>query len=328
MILIAIQLAMKGTWDTYYEERPFKTISSKNDPIYYTKFTNYYIKNNHFYGLRLDGAAKFLRFLANVLIEDTTFAFCSTSKTYGGSAYLEANNSIVSRSCFIYSTSQNRYSSFRQYVNTFQNESRSYVFYTTVTLCGTEDKGSTNFGISWGDLRVKNLNSTFNIGPESPGGGFALPNTNQDVAYITISNNTCSRNSQIVHVQSNLILNYTNILYNTKEAGNNAIIQLLSGQVLFQSCCFVGNTNGALVKIPSNSSYITLSDCYSDDYSCVGVTENLIIKNNVSEYFINPLDQNPTCVIIIPTDGQVVDNSKRFAGYLGFALTAEAGCDF
>jgi hypothetical protein len=289
-------MCLRTSWSDFYTGSPTNTFPSKEYLSGQTPSgTGVYVSNSLFRSIisSASGCALCCSSITYFLLESTSFFYCRTSSSYGGTVFISSTHCVFHKVCgYDCCSTYTSGTSYDQFARTDVNSgasNKNHVNYSSIVRCVSEYSKSTyTMRHHSGYVFYPSVNMSMN----------KLHHNGIVIAQSSVSNTvTCSLTySTFV---DNIATGYTwiafwnsgtkyemkscNILRNTQDSLSTQGTIYTCGELIIENSCILENKADYIFYSTSSSSPITLSNCTVDSTSNNGY---LTTKNRVTKSFI------------------------------------------
>jgi hypothetical protein len=292
----------RTAWSDYFTTTNTTNLNSQiYDSRQTPSYTNLYISNCLFKSISStsDGGALCCTSVTYLLVESTSFFYCSTNTQNGGAIFFSTSNGqcVLYEVCGYYCCSTYTSYSYGQFVCTSVNngiKSKNYVNYSSISRCMNQISTSHHvLCLSYGKICCPSINVSMNKCPYSSG-IYCYPyidssSVTSSITYSSFADNfaTTSICFYLWNTGPNHEIQSCNILRNTQGSVNSHGMFYTIGNVMIKdSCILENNANCIFCQVNSNYKF-TLSNCTTDSTSNNGY---ITITNTVTKSFILALN--------------------------------------
>ncbi|EAX91771.1 hypothetical protein TVAG_317600 [Trichomonas vaginalis G3] len=267
--------AKKYSWSEYFGDLD-KVDQTHNGTALYDNEScnNYYVFECTFEDCTENGAIYIKEFdITYTLLEDSIFNRCkSTSEDGGGSVYLSisSGSSVQQRNCYIKSIAADYFMAFFQYCF-----NKNYIFEISVSNCGeNESVGEGTFLIYYGDIRIKNNNSTYNKCSCVSSITSFLVRRSGYCNFSTFRENNSTVGGSLGFASGYdsdiYTVSYCNVIGNNCGTDSEQYIFGCSCNTTVEQCVFLNNTAVYMFYIESEGFTLTITDSFVESKSTTG----------------------------------------------------------
>jgi hypothetical protein len=234
----------------------------------------------------------------NVLIEETSFIYCTTSSGMGGALYLYIiSECIITKVCGSRCRATSNHCMFDYVSLTSSYDKRNSFLHSSV--CNTFDNSYWHTTVhDYGKVLFEFLNISNNQCNSRSGfhSNFQTTSNSNEIGfsikYSSLTNNkaTSSICFQIYNACSSCVkqIQSCNLINNTSVSSSSNGVILSAGKLLINDSAILGNTGAYQIYEVSGPYGSIISNC-TIDFTTSGVTSGVTIKNSPSTSFINKI---------------------------------------